>query len=363
MRVCLLMLLRVSSAVSLLPVARRAGVKSLPDVASKLSTACVGQLHGADATLLAAPRAPPSVLFPRRLARRSMAVRACTAAELSPDEVVAAVDAQGKEVKRLKDEEGLGNKDPQVAAAVAELLRLKALLPESEAPPAKKQQKKGKGGGKGSGKGGGGSNAKGGGSKTGLTTRAEDYSQWYQEVIAAGDLAEQSPVKGCMVIRPTGMALWENLREQLDRRIKAAGAQNAYFPLFIPVSFLSKEAEHVEGFAKECAVVTHHRLRSAEGGGVEPDPEAQLEEPLIVRPTSETMIWYMFQKWIMSYRDLPLKINQWANVVRWELRTRPFLRSAEFLWQEGHTAHASKEEADATAREMLDVYAEVSRPG
>ena len=363
MRVCLLMLLRVSSAVSLLPVARRAGVKSLPDVASKLSTACVGQLHGAEATLLAAPRAPPSVLFPRRLARRSMTVRACTAAELSPDEVVAAVDAQGKEVKRLKDEEGLGNKDPQVAAAVAELLRLKALLPESEAPPAKKQQKKGKGGGKGSGKGGGGSNAKGGGSKTGLTTRAEDYSQWYQEVIAAGDLAEQSPVKGCMVIRPTGMALWENLREQLDRRIKAAGAQNAYFPLFIPVSFLSKEAEHVEGFAKECAVVTHHRLRSAEGGGVEPDPEAQLEEPLIVRPTSETMIWYMFQKWIMSYRDLPLKINQWANVVRWELRTRPFLRSAEFLWQEGHTAHASKEEADATAREMLDVYAEVSRPG
>ena len=218
-----------------------------------------------------------------------MTVRACTAAELSPEEVVAAVDAQGKEVKRLKGEEGLGNKDPQVAAAVAELLRLKALLPESEAPPAKKEQKKGKGGGgKGGGKGGGGGNAKGGGSKEGLTTRAEDYSQWYQEVIAAGDLAEQSPVKGCMVIRPTGMALWENLREQLDKRIKATGAQNAYFPLFIPVSFLSKEAEHVEGFAKECAVVTHHRLRSAEGGGVEPDPDAKLEEPLIVRPTSET---------------------------------------------------------------------------
>mmetsp|Transcript_8927 Transcript_8927/g.29624 ORF Transcript_8927/g.29624 Transcript_8927/m.29624 type:complete len:555 (-) Transcript_8927:146-1810(-) len=206
--------------------------------------------------------------------------------------------------------------------------------------------------------GGGG----GGGGRQGLTPRAADYSLWYQEVIQAAELADQSPVKGCMVIRPTGMALWDALRSALDERIKESGAQNAYFPLFIPVSFLSKEAEHVEGFAKECAVVTHHRLRSTEGGkAVEPDPDAELEEPLIVRPTSETMIWHMFQKWIMSYRDLPLKVNQWANVVRWELRTRPFLRSAEFLWQEGHTAHATREEAVETARQMLDVYADVCR--
>jgi len=199
---------------------------------------------------------------------------------------------------------------------------------------------------------------KGGGLKA-LTSREEDFSQWYQEVIAAADLVDQSPVKGCMVIKPNGMALWEAIRDDLDKRIKASGAQNAYFPLFIPVSFLSKEAEHVEGFAKECAVVTHHRLRTKPDGqkGVEPDPEAELEEQLIVRPTSETMIWHMFQRWIMSYRDLPLKINQWANVVRWELRTRPFLRSSEFLWQEGHTAHATKEEADESAREMLDEYA------
>ena len=200
----------------------------------------------------------------------------------------------------------------------------------------------------------------GGGGQRGLTPRATDFSAWYQEVIAAADLVDQSPVKGCMVIKPNGMALWDALREDLDRRIKASGAQNAYFPLFIPVSFLSKEAEHVQGFAKECAVVTHHRLRTrADGKGVEPDPEAQLEEPLIVRPTSETMIWHMFQRWIMSYRDLPLKVNQWANVVRWELRTRPFLRSAEFLWQEGHTAHATKQEADESAREMLDAYADL----
>ena len=179
--------------------------------------------------------------------------------------------------------------------------------------------------------------------------------------INAGDLVDGSPVKGCMVIKPNGMALWEAVRDDLDARIKATGCRNAYFPLFIPVSFLSKEAEHVEGFAKECAVVTHHRLRSttdADGkSGVEPDPGAELEEPLIVRPTSETMIWHMFGKWIQGHRDLPLKINQWANVVRWELRTRPFLRSAEFLWQEGHTAHATEADAVATAEEMIDVYA------
>ena len=229
------------------------------------------------------------------------------------------------------------------------------------AKPAKqpKQQKGGKqdGGDGGGGVGGGGG---GGGGFKAITSRAEDFSQWYLEVIAAADLVDQSPVKGCMVIKPNGIAIWEAIRDDMDKRIKATGTQNAYFPLFIPVSFLSKEAEHVEGFAKECAVVTHHRLRmKANGKGVEPDPEAELEEPLIVRPTSETMIWHMFQKWIMSYRDLPLKINQWANVVRWELRTRPFLRSSEFLWQEGHTAHATKAEADAMAREMLDEYADL----
>lgn len=215
-----------------------------------------------------------------------------------------------------------------------------------------KQQKQQQGG-----KGGGGGGKGGGGGRPSITPRAEDYSQWYQDIISFSDLADSSPVKGCMVIKPNGMALWDAIRSELDGQIRDTGAQNAYFPLFIPVNFLSKEADHVEGFAKECAVVTHHRLRSSESGGVEVDPTAKLEEPLIVRPTSETMIWHMFGRWIMSYRDLPLKINQWANVVRWELRTRPFLRSTEFLWQEGHTAHATSEEARATAEEMLDEYA------
>ncbi|GAB5362048.1 hypothetical protein AAMO2058_000764700 [Amorphochlora amoebiformis] len=195
----------------------------------------------------------------------------------------------------------------------------------------------------------------------GITSRAEDYSQWYLDVISEAELIENSPVKGCMIIRPTGMAIWEALRDDLDKRIKATGTQNAYFPVFIPQSFLSKEAEHVDGFAKECAVVTHHRLRAKpDGKGLEPDPDAKLEEPLVVRPTSETMIWYQFKNWIKSHRDLPLKINQWANVVRWELRTRPFLRSAEFLWQEGHTAHATGEEALETSKDMIGVYAQVA---
>jgi len=193
-----------------------------------------------------------------------------------------------------------------------------------------------------------------------ITPRDEDYSQWYLDVINAAQLVDQSPVKGCMVIRPWGMAIWDALKDRLDKEIKAKGVDNAYFPLFIPRSFLSKEAEHVEGFAKECAVVTHHRLSAnPDGPGLIPDPDAKLEEPLVVRPTSETIIWNMFGKWIDSHRDLPLKINQWANVVRWEMRTRPFLRSAEFLWQEGHTAHSNKEEAVGCAREMLDVYAQV----
>ncbi len=187
-------------------------------------------------------------------------------------------------------------------------------------------------------------------------TRAQDYPEWYQQVIKAADLAELSPVRGCMVIKPWGYALWENMQRALDAKFKATGHKNAYFPLFIPKSYLEKEAQHVEGFAKECAVVTHHRLEMGKDGKLV--PAGELEEPLIVRPTSETIIGEMFAKWVQSYRDLPLLINQWANVVRWELRTRMFLRTTEFLWQEGHTVHATAEEAVAEARQMLDVYAE-----
>jgi prolyl-tRNA synthetase len=194
--------------------------------------------------------------------------------------------------------------------------------------------------------------------KTAITpTRADDYAEWYQQVVRAADLAESSPVRGCMVIKPWGYSIWENMQRELDRMFKATGHKNAYFPLFIPMSFLAKEAEHVEGFAKECAVVTHHRLVASKEGGLVPDPEAELEEPLVVRPTSETIIGAAFSSWVQSYRDLPLLINQWANVVRWELRTRLFLRTAEFLWQEGHTAHASAEEAVEETLRMLGVYA------
>ncbi|MDZ7772266.1 MAG: proline--tRNA ligase [Balneolaceae bacterium] len=188
-----------------------------------------------------------------------------------------------------------------------------------------------------------------------ITEREEDFSQWYQDVIREGKLAEHSPVRGCMVIRPNGYAIWENMKRALDGMFKETGHQNAYFPLFIPKSFLSKEAQHVEGFAKECAVVTHSRLKSVDGG-VEVDPESRLEEELVVRPTSETIIWDSYKNWIQSYRDLPILINQWANVVRWEMRTRLFLRTMEFLWQEGHTAHATKEEAVEETERMLEVY-------
>lgn len=191
-----------------------------------------------------------------------------------------------------------------------------------------------------------------------FTKRSDNYSQWYNELVAKADLAEQSAVRGCMVIKPYGYAIWEKIQRQLDDMFKATGHQNAYFPLLIPKSFLSREAEHVEGFAKECAIVTHHRLKNdPEGNGVIVDPEAKLEEELIIRPTSETIIWSTFKNWIHSYRDLPLLVNQWANVMRWEMRTRMFLRTAEFLWQEGHTAHATREEAEAEARRMLEVYA------
>ena len=192
-----------------------------------------------------------------------------------------------------------------------------------------------------------------------LTKRSVNYSQWYNDLVIKADLAEQLAVRGCMVIKPYGYAIWEKMQRQLDDMFKATGVQNAYFPLLIPKSFLSREAEHVEGFAKECAVVTHHRLMNApDGSGVVVDPDARLEEELIIRPTSETIIWNTYRNWISSYRDLPLLINQWANVMRWEMRTRMFLRTAEFLWQEGHTAHATKEEAQAEAIQMLNVYAD-----
>tara|TARA_R100001143_G_scaffold44720_1_gene40093 strand:+ start:7097 stop:8563 length:1467 start_codon:yes stop_codon:yes gene_type:complete len=188
-----------------------------------------------------------------------------------------------------------------------------------------------------------------------ITNRADDYSQWYLDIVKEAKLADHSPVRGCMVIRPNGFAIWENMKSALDNMFKETGHENAYFPLFIPKSFLSKEAQHVEGFAKECAVVTHSRLKSVDGG-VEVDPESRLDEELIVRPTSETIIWDAYRNWIQSYRDLPILINQWANVVRWEMRTRLFLRTMEFLWQEGHTAHASEEEAVAETLQMLEVY-------
>ena len=192
-----------------------------------------------------------------------------------------------------------------------------------------------------------------------LTSRAVDYSKWYNELVVKADLAEQSAVRGCMVIKPYGYAIWETIQAELDRRFKENGVKNAYFPLLIPKSFLSREAEHVEGFAKECAVVTHHRLMNdPEGKGVVVDPKARLEEELIIRPTSETIIWSTYKNWISSYRDLPILCNQWCNVMRWEMRTRLFLRTAEFLWQEGHTAHATKEEAENYAATMLDVYAD-----
>lgn len=197
-----------------------------------------------------------------------------------------------------------------------------------------------------------------GGKQEGIATRVENYAQWYLDVIKVAELAEHSPVRGCMVIRPHGYSIWEKLQREFDDRFKATGHVNAYFPLFIPLSFLTREEKHAAGFAKECAVVTHHRLKSVDGE-VKVDPDSELEEPLVIRPTSETIIWNQYKNWIQSYRDLPLLINQWANVCRWEMRTRLFLRTTEFLWQEGHTAHASEAEALEETYRMLDVYADV----
>jgi len=272
------------------------------------------------------------------------------------------IKATGDKIRALKDE---GADKEVVAPIVQELLALKAELDPTFNQKPKKQQKqkqqqkqnqkqKQKQKQKQAA-----SNGADDDSSDFITARAVDYSKWYNDIIRVTGLAETSPVRGCMVIKPWGMALWDKVRNELDDRIKEHGAENAYFPLLIPKSFLSKEAEHVDGFAKECAVVTHHRLKSSdeEDGGLVVDPEAELEDPLIVRPTSETMIWYMFRKWINSHRDLPLKVNQWANVMRWEMRTRPFLRTSEFLWQEGHTAHATAEGAREDARTMMEEYA------
>jgi prolyl-tRNA synthetase len=192
----------------------------------------------------------------------------------------------------------------------------------------------------------------------GITKRSDDYSKWYNDIVQKADLAENSGVRGCMVIKPYGFAIWEKMKEQLDKMFKETGHENAYFPLFIPKSYFAKEASHVDGFAKECAVVTHYRLKEDGKGGIIVDEDAKLEEELIVRPTSETIIWSTYKKWIQSYRDLPILVNQWANVVRWEMRTRLFLRTAEFLWQEGHTAHATKNEAEAETKQMIDIYAQ-----
>src|SRR5881398_3090930 len=193
-----------------------------------------------------------------------------------------------------------------------------------------------------------------------ITKRADDYSQWYLDIVQRAGLAENSDVRGCMVIKPHGYAIWEKMQRALDQMFKDCGHVNAYFPLFIPKSFLAKEEAMAEGFAKECAVITHHRLKAVPGKGIEVDPESKLEEELIVRPTSETIIWDTYKSWVQSYRDLPILLNQWANVVRWEMRTRLFLRTTEFLWQEGHTAHVTHDEAEEEARKMLEVYADFS---
>lgn len=288
---------------------------------------------------------------------RPYSVRLSSSTSSSTEELEGQIKAKGDEIRALK--EGGADK-AAVAPLVQELLALKAQLdPSSVAPPKKKQQQKQKQQQQQPKQKK--QNAVDEDSESDfITARTVNYSKWYNDLIRVTGLAETSPVRGCMVIKPWGMSLWDRVRQDLDARIQDHGAENAYFPLLIPKSFLSKEAEHVDGFAKECAVVTHHRLTSdPDGNGLIADPEAELEDPLIIRPTSETMIWYMFRKWINSHRDLPLKVNQWANVMRWELRTRPFLRTSEFLWQEGHTAHATAEGAMKDARDMMENYAQL----
>eukprot|EP00584_Thalassiosira_punctigera_P005502 CAMPEP_0172525882 /NCGR_PEP_ID=MMETSP1067-20121228/896_1 /TAXON_ID=265564 ORGANISM="Thalassiosira punctigera, Strain Tpunct2005C2" /NCGR_SAMPLE_ID=MMETSP1067 /ASSEMBLY_ACC=CAM_ASM_000444 /LENGTH=681 /DNA_ID=CAMNT_0013309265 /DNA_START=224 /DNA_END=2269 /DNA_ORIENTATION=+ len=308
--------------------------------------------------IIAGPSSSSAAAFRRRRHRttRFMSQTAeSPAAALSDErkaELESGIKEKGDAIRKMKEEEA--SKD-ELAPHVAELLALKAELDPSSVSPPKKKKKKGQQQQQKQKQ-----NQADDAESDYITPRSENYSRWYNDVIRVCDLAETSPVRGCMVIKPWGMSLWDRVRDDLDARIKRHGAENAYFPLLIPKSFLSKEAEHVDGFAKECAVVTHHRLTAdPEGGGLIADPEAELEDPLIVRPTSETMIWNMFKKWIVSHRDLPLKVNQWANVMRWEMRTRPFLRTSEFLWQEGHTAHATAEGAVQDSKDMLDQYADM----
>ncbi len=275
------------------------------------------------------------------------------------DDIKAQISAAGEKVRDLKAAKGPKG---EIEAAVTKLLDLKSTFekitgtPYDQKKPNKKKKEDVK---NGATKGAAAKDEAKSKESDRITPRGEDYSAWYNDIVYSADLIDLSPVRGCAVIKPWGYSIWDNIKREVDDRItNDMETSNAYFPLFIPKSFLSKEADHIDGFAKECAVVTHHRLR-ADDGELIPDPEAKLEEPLIVRPTSETIIWNMFAKWINSYRDLPLKINQWANVVRWEMRTRPFLRTAEFLWQEGHTAHATSECARECATKALDMYASV----
>jgi len=290
---------------------------------------------------------------------RGVALFSTTSSSLTQEEkasLEAQIKSKGDEIRELKAN---GASKDEVAPFVEQLLKLKAELepPQEKKEKPKQQQQQNK---KQQNKKKQPDQQQDEEESDFITARSVDYSKWYNDIIRVTGLAEQSPVRGCMVIKPWGMSIWDRLRNELDQKIQKHGAQNAYFPVLIPKSFLSKEAEHVDGFAKECAVVTHHRLTASEDGSeLIADPEAELEDPLIIRPTSETMIWYTFRKWIQSYRDLPLKINQWANVMRWEMRTRPFLRTSEFLWQEGHTAHATAEGARDDAQAMLVNYASV----
>jgi len=333
-------------------------------VPSAVGRRSIGAAGAAAATTVAAARRSSAPRYPTLGSGLRMVGSETTAAGASltdeeREELEAAVKAKGDEIRALKDG---GAEKAEVAPLVEELLALKAKLdpdsvkPKKETKKQPQQQKKQK---KQNNQQQNKKKQSDDAESDFITPRSEDYSRWYNDIIRVAGLAEQSPVRGCMVIKPWGMSLWDVVRTDLDARIKDHGAENAYFPLLIPKSFLSKEAEHVDGFAKECAVVTHHRLTADPSGekGLIADPEAELEDPLIIRPTSETMIWNMFKKWIVSHRDLPLKVNQWANVMRWEMRTRPFLRTSEFLWQEGHTAHATAESAIDDARSMLDRYA------
>lgn len=265
---------------------------------------------------------------------RSILVRPLASTSLQNEPLEAQIKAKGNEIRALKES---GADKATLAPLVEQLLALKA---QANPPPSQSNKQE-----------------EAEPESDFITPRAEDYSRWYNDIVRVTGLAENSPVRGCMIIKPWGMALWDRVREELNAKIIEHGAENAYFPLLIPKSFLAKEAEHVDGFAKECAVVTHHRLTSDGQGGLIPDPDAELEDPLIIRPTSETVIWNTFKKWIKSHRDLPLKVNQWANVMRWEMRTRSFLRTSEFLWQEGHTAHATASSAIQDAKGMLENYA------